>query len=100
MSKEVPDGLQELIEEFAARAERELAGGGPGAGSGRLLNAYFAAAGWIRTGKLYDERYIAYAEFERNEVRLKMFCIDPAHLLAQMGKGFLAHIFFRRRCLR
>ncbi len=94
VSKEVPDGLQVLIEEFLVRAERELAGGGPGAGSERLLNAYFAAAGWIRTGKLYDERYVAYAEFERNEVRLKMFCLDPSHLLAQMGKGFLAHVFF------
>ncbi|WP_372631804.1 ATP-dependent DNA helicase [Cohnella sp.] len=94
VSKEVPEGLLELVEEFAARAERELAGGGPGAGSERLLNAYFAAAAWIRTGKLYDERYVAYAEFERNEVRLKMFCLDPSNLLAQMGKGFLAHVFF------
>ncbi len=94
VSDEVPEGLLELVEEFAARAERELAGGGPGAGSERLLNAYFAAAGWIRTGKLYDERYVAYAEFERNETKLKMFCLDPSHLLAEAGKGFLAHVFF------
>ncbi|MFB9274724.1 ATP-dependent DNA helicase [Cohnella cellulosilytica] len=94
VSKQVPEGLAEPIEEFAAQADRELAGGGPGAGSERLLNAYFAAAAWLRTGKLYDERYVAYAEFERNEVRLKMFCMDPSHLLAQMGKGFQAHVFF------
>ncbi|MFC4598345.1 helicase C-terminal domain-containing protein [Cohnella hongkongensis] len=94
VSKQVPEGLLELVEEFAVRAERELAGGGPGAGSERLLNAYFAAASWIRTGKLYNERYVSYAEFERNEVRLNMFCLDPSHLLAQTGRGFLAHVFF------
>jgi len=94
VTTEAPDGLTELAEEFAARAERELAGGGPGAGSENLLDAYFAVLGWLRIGKVYDDRYVSYAEIARNEVRLKLFCLDPSRLLAQMGKGFRAHVFF------
>lgn len=87
--------LVELVEDFVIHAERELAvGGGTDMGSTPLLETYFAAVSYIRISKLYDESYISYAEVVRGDVRLKLFCLNPASLLRQMGKGYRAHVFF------
>lgn len=94
VTKEQPAELAELMEVFVIQAERELAGNGLGAGSTRLLETYFAALGYLRISKLYDESYVCYAEVVRNDVRLKLFCLNPAHLLKQMGKGYKAHVYF------
>ncbi|MCD9022167.1 ATP-dependent DNA helicase [Cohnella silvisoli] len=92
--KELPSELLELADVFVVQAERELAGRGPGAGNARLLETYFSALSFLRIGKLYDESYVTYAEVNRNEVRLKLFCLNPSHLLRQMGKGYRSHVFF------
>ncbi len=95
--KEKPDELMELAEEFVVQAERELAAGngsGVGAASARLLETYFAALSFLRIGKLYDESYVCYAEVVRNDVRLKLFCLNPSQLISQMGKGYRAHVYF------
>ncbi|WP_256759663.1 ATP-dependent DNA helicase [Cohnella sp. WQ 127256] len=94
VSKERPDELLELVEAFVAEAERELAGSHSGVVSGMLLEIYFAALSFLRIGKLYDESYVTYTEVVRNDVRLKMFCMNPSSLLRQMGKGFRSHVFF------
>ncbi|QMV44993.1 ATP-dependent DNA helicase [Cohnella cholangitidis] len=94
MTKDRPADLMEMVEAFVSEAERVLAGGGSGSGSAKLLEVYFRAVSFIRIGKLYDERYITYSEVVRNDVRLKMFCLNPSHLLRQMGKGYRAHVFF------
>ncbi|MGG1574828.1 ATP-dependent DNA helicase [Fictibacillus sp. NRS-1165] len=87
-----PDQLIELLEVFIALAERELLN--QGEGQQLLLDTYFAAQSFIRISKLYDDRYVTYAEYERSEVKIKMFCLDPSVLLQQMGKGYLSSIFF------
>lgn len=92
VSKEQPEELLELAEAFVAVAEKALAGGT--AASDRLLDVYFAALSFLRIGKLYDDSYVTYAELDRNDVRLRMFCMNPSNLLKQMGKGFRAHVFF------
>lgn len=96
VTKEQPAELVELIESFIVDAERELAaGGGSDTGSSSLLDTYFAAMSFVRISKLYDESHISYAEVVRGgDVRLKLFCLNPAAHLRQMGKGFRAHVFF------
>jgi len=91
---EAPEELLGLAEAFSAQAEKELAGGAPGAAEERLLDAYFAALAFVRIGKLYDERYVTYGEIGKGDVRVKMFCLDPSANLARMGKGFRSHVFF------
>ncbi|XID91250.1 ATP-dependent DNA helicase [Paenibacillaceae bacterium WGS1546] len=91
-TESAPLELIELAEAFASQAERELAGGG--SGSGKLLDAYFAALVFVRIGKLYDGSYVTYGEIARGDVRLKMFCTNPAERLSAMGKGFRSHVFF------
>ncbi|MCY9693885.1 ATP-dependent DNA helicase [Paenibacillus alginolyticus] len=109
---ELPEALIGLLDVFIAAAEKELAGArglaSPGTLQGAetepataappaaplLLEAYFGAQNFVRIAKLYDERYVTFMECDRNEVSVKLFCLDPSHLLRQMGKGYRSHVFF------
>ncbi|NOU66957.1 ATP-dependent DNA helicase [Paenibacillus sp. LMG 31461] len=91
----LPESLLVHVEAFTAVAEKELArsaGGNPV--SAELLDAYFGAQNFLRISKLYDERYVTLVVNDRNEVSVKLVCLDPSHLLRQMGKGYRAHVFF------
>ncbi|MDR0267081.1 helicase C-terminal domain-containing protein [Paenibacillus sp.] len=92
LSKEAPAELVELLEVFVGEAERELAAGGEE--RQLLLDTYFASQNFIRMAKLYDSRYITYAEVLRNDVSIRMFCLDPSYLLSQADKGFRSVVFF------
>jgi DNA excision repair protein ERCC-2 len=91
--KEMLHDLNELIGNFAGHAEKELLQGTEG-DSTILLDTYFSAQNWLRISKLFDERYVLYAEIDRNEVVIKQFCLDPSHLIRQAGKHFKARVFF------
>ncbi|MFX3636471.1 MAG: ATP-dependent DNA helicase [Candidatus Pristimantibacillus sp.] len=95
---ERPEGLFQLLEVFSATAELRLAGGESGLSvetEALLLDVYFAAQAFLRAAKLYDERYTTYVEALRSgNVRIKLFCLDPSHLLRQIGKGYRSRIYF------
>ncbi|MEC0168889.1 helicase C-terminal domain-containing protein [Paenibacillus graminis] len=97
---EYPGELPQLLEAFAAEAEMELASPSSAIialaedGEGSLLDTYYAVQGMLRTFKTYDERYVTYAEARRGDVFLKLFNLDPSHLLQQMAKGFRSQILF------
>lgn len=90
---EVFEEFNKLMEQFAEHAEKELLQGMAG-DSALLLDTYFSVQNWLRISKLFDDRYVLYAEIERNEVVLKQFCLDPSHLIRQAGKHFKARAFF------
>ncbi|WP_458413330.1 helicase C-terminal domain-containing protein [Schinkia sp. CFF1] len=84
-----PD-LQTLLISFVEACEGVL----QTEGSQNLLEAYFDVKNFLKIVELLDDSYIIYGEQERNDLHLKLFCINPAKLLQQMGKGFRAKIFF------
>lgn len=43
-----------------------------------LLEFYFDAYDFIRKVDLYDERYVTYYEKFKDEVRMKIYCLDPS----------------------
>ena len=85
--------FNQLVLEFIDHAEKELLRERPG-DSELLLETYFAAQNWQRISKLFDERFILYAEVQRNEVKLKQFCLDPSYLIKHAGKNFKSLIYF------
>ncbi|MDQ0918327.1 ATP-dependent DNA helicase [Paenibacillus sp. V4I5] len=92
---ELPESLIGLLDVFISAAEKELVGAGAiPPTTPLLLEAYFGAQNFVRIAKLYDERYVTFMASERNEVSVKLFCLDPSHLLRQMGKGYRSHVFF------
>jgi DNA excision repair protein ERCC-2 len=59
-----------------------------------LLEAYFMVNNFLKITQLLDEHYVIYAEKIKNDITVKLFCIDPSKLLKQMGKGYRSKIFF------
>ncbi|NIK79491.1 Rad3-related DNA helicase [Paenibacillus castaneae] len=94
IERQLPEELVALVDAFASAAGQALAAGISGSGGGLLLDTYFAAQNFVRTAKLYDDRYVVYTELSKNDVRLKLFCLDPSQLLQGMGKGYRSHIYF------
>lgn len=89
-----PEMMDELLEDFVLHAEAELMTGKSGEEVEQLLECYFAAQAYLRISKLYDERFVTYAEMEGNEVFLKLFCLDPSYLLQQAGKNYRSTVLF------
>ncbi|WP_079509248.1 ATP-dependent DNA helicase [Mesobacillus jeotgali] len=85
--------LNQLAAEFIEHAEKELLKVNS-TDPDLLLETYFIAQNWLRISKLYDERFILYAEIEKSQVKLKQFCMNPSYLIQQAGKGFKARILF------
>ncbi|WP_404332309.1 helicase C-terminal domain-containing protein [Mesobacillus maritimus] len=92
--KELQADLVEMLEEFVRHAEVELLQQSRSDHQQLLVDTYFTATGFVRISKLYDERYVTYVEAEKNEVHLKMFCLDPSHLLQQVRKKFRTTVYF------
>ncbi|MGF7034339.1 Rad3-related DNA helicase [Paenibacillus mucilaginosus] len=94
----LPEELLQLLEQFGSEAEEELGQPSAGAeaeGQQLLLDTYFAAHSFLRIAGLYDpKRHVTYGEWDRRDVRLKLFCIDPSSLLQGMAKGYRSRIYF------
>ncbi|WP_339220427.1 ATP-dependent DNA helicase [Paenibacillus sp. FSL W7-1332] len=89
-----PEMMVELLEDFSLQAEAELMTGKSGDEADALLECYFAVQGYLRISKLYDDRFVTYAEMSQSEVFLKLFCLDPSYLLQQAGKNYRSSVFF------
>ncbi|KGR79910.1 ATP-dependent DNA helicase [Ureibacillus manganicus] len=92
--KELQEDLVELIDEFVKCAEIELLQPAKLDDQQLLLDTYYAATAFVRTSKIYDERFVTYVEADNQEVLLKMFCLDPSYQLQQIRKRFRATIYF------
>ncbi|HWO74525.1 MAG TPA: helicase C-terminal domain-containing protein [Bacillus sp. (in: firmicutes)] len=79
-----------LLDTFVAEAERELLE----ESTSLLLDTYFLAQAFLKTAKLFDERYVTFAEIEKSEVRVKLYCLDPSYLLGQAAKHYRSTIYF------
>ena len=88
------EDLIEMLEEFTHIAEVELLQPTNSQDQQLLLDTYFAATGFVKISKFFDERFVFYVETEKNEVRIKLFCLDPSHLLQQISKKFRASVYF------
>jgi DNA excision repair protein ERCC-2 len=82
------------IKKFLKTAETWLARNQPAEFREDLLDLYFRAMDFIRVSECYDERYATYVETAEHDVRVKMFCLDPSHLLQEALKRGKCAIFF------
>ncbi|MEH7098451.1 ATP-dependent DNA helicase [Neobacillus vireti] len=88
--EELEEDFLEEIRQFAMTAEQALQLDP----SPSLLDTYFKVNQFIKIAELLDDHFIIYAEKERKDVKIKLFCLDPSELLQQMGKGYRAKIYF------
>ncbi len=83
-----------LLRKFMDVAEKWLAKNEPADFREELLDIYFMVNAFLRTAETYDERYVTYVEKMAKEVKLKLFCVNPAELLRQAGLRGRATVFF------
>lgn len=92
--EEKPNDLIMKLSSFTTSAERWLAENPKKMGYKELLDIYFEFNSFIRISKLYDERFTTFVERSRNDVAIKLFCLDPSKLLKEITKENKATIFF------
>jgi len=92
-SHQFPESLEPLVEKSLTEAETWLAQNQPASFREELLALYFHLRSFQRTGELYDERYVTIIE-NAPAVKLRLFCLDPSHLLRQALERGKATIFF------
>ncbi|MCM3728202.1 ATP-dependent DNA helicase [Neobacillus cucumis] len=88
--EQLEDAFLEQTRQFAITAEQVL----QLETSPLLLETYFMVNQFLKITELLNEHFVIYAEKDRNDLKIKLFCIDPSSLLRQMGKGYRAKIFF------
>ncbi|MCP4138998.1 MAG: ATP-dependent DNA helicase [Chloroflexi bacterium] len=92
---ELPEDLLKAIGKFVQKAENWLALNLPSEFRQDLLDFYFACNNYLRTAEYFDTFYVSY--FERqggSDLKAKLFCLDPAPMLADPLERSQSTIFF------
>lgn len=93
ITKEEPKDLYSFLRSFIEAAEQYIKDN-PLDENEELIQLYFDAHSFLKIGELYDERYITFCEKDNNDVSIKLFCLDPSHLLKEVMKKGKAVIIF------
>lgn len=92
---QVPGELEENIERFLSEAESLLQENTEGERSERLMDVYFQSQRFLKILEYVDEHYRLLGESTREgNFILKLFCLDPSHVLSETTKTFRSGVFF------
>lgn len=92
---ELPEALIKVIREFSRKAEDWLVLNHAAEFRQELLEFYFLCSNYLRTAEYFDTFYVSY--FERrgqSDLRAKLFCLDPAPMLAVPLERSQSTVFF------
>jgi DNA excision repair protein ERCC-2 len=92
---QLPEALLKTIEEFSQEAENWLVLNQATGFRQELLDFYFLCSNYLRTAESFDTFYVSYFERQGQAgLKTKLFCLDPAPMLAGPLGRSLATIFF------
>ena len=89
-----PTDLLALVHKVLRTAEKVLEQGAALPFWDELVECYFRALGFERIGELFDEHYTTYTEKQGQDIRCRLFCLDPAHNIRQALERGCAAVFF------
>ncbi|MEM7345897.1 MAG: ATP-dependent DNA helicase, partial [Chloroflexota bacterium] len=90
-----PDPLLQAIRTFTYQAELWLAQNQPAPFRTELLDFYFQCNAYLRTADDFDTFYVSYFErLGKNDLKAKLYCLDPAPLLTNALARSQSTIFF------
>ncbi|MBL8079077.1 MAG: ATP-dependent DNA helicase [Anaerolineales bacterium] len=95
IERELPQPLIKAIREFSRKAEDWLVLNHAAEFRQELLEFYFLCGNYLRTAEYFDTFYVSY--FERKgqaDLKAKLFCIDPAPMLAVPLERSQSTVFF------
>ena len=92
---ELPEDLLKVIAKFVQNAENWLALNQPTEFRQALLDFYFDCTNYLRTAEYFDTFYVSYFErLGQSDIKAKLFCLDPAPMLATPLERSQSTIFF------
>lgn len=94
VERELPHDLMPLLPDFLERAEQALIRDLDAPYREELIELYFEVLGFQRIAALFGPNYATYAEPNRKDLRLKLFCMDPAPQLREALRRGASAVFF------
>lgn len=94
VEKVSPNELIPLLRKFIKAADDYLSRGKDSIFYKQVLDLYFNIHSFVRIYEYYDERYITYIEKLGNDVKIKLFCLDPSQVLQETLKRGRSAVFF------
>ncbi len=92
---ELPEDLLKALREFSRKAEDWLVMNQTAEFRQELLEFYFLCSNYLRTAEYFDTFYVSYFERRgKSDLRAKLFCLDPAPMLALPLERSQSTIFF------
>ena len=92
--RNAPEELYPHLRDFMAAAEKWLEKNLKSAFREELLERYFEAGGFLRVAEQFDESYAACYEALSNDLRVKLFCIDPSRQIGDALNRCRSAVFF------
>ncbi len=94
IQKEEIKELYPLLKKFIKESEEWLTKNNKVEGHEQLLELYFNVLSYTRICDLYDNKFVTYMEKQEDDVKIKIFCLDPSFLLGEGVKRGKASVFF------
>lgn len=94
IQQELPKELVKLVGAFHEEAEVALTRNLPSGLRDEVLELFFVTSTFLRVAESYDERFVTYVEKSSNDLRVKLFCLDPSRMLQESLKKGKAAVFF------
>ena len=92
---ELPKDLIKAIRDFSQKAEDWLVLNQPAEFRQELLEFYFLCSNYLRTAEYFDTNYVSYFERKgQSDLKTKLFCLDPAPMLAVPLNRSRSTVFF------
>ncbi len=94
LKKEAPDMLYPYLTRFIEQSEEILENGANKEYFDEFMEFYFKAVGMVRTWEFYDGNYVTYYEKMGQDIKIKLFCLDPSKVLQDKMKMVRSTILF------
>lgn len=91
---EEPKELLKLSKDFTEECDIYLAKNDEKEFHEELLEVYFEFLTLLRISEFYNEEYVSYVEKEGQNIKLKLFCLNPREMIKNTLKKGKAAIFF------
>ena len=86
--------LLERLQDFLWTAERWLSRNERTDFRAELLTLFFDCLRFVKVAENYDDRYATIFKVSGDDLRVKLFCINPSHLLNEAWKRSLCAVLF------
>lgn len=94
LRKEQPSDIYGTIRHFTDEVEEYILANRDVELSEDTMELYFDSLNFNKIGELYDDRYITYGESSQDDLKLKLYCLDPSYLLNEAAKRGKSITFF------